>query len=135
MSVKKAFVKAERTRIRLLCSEEQDFLEAQNFFRLNLLRRGYPSRLLDKWFTLELKPREPRDMDTTIVVKSEYNPVWEYINIRSLRDIFEQNTRGIELPKSLKGDFLLSLRKTRNMYDLFSLSNMAVLAQEASLPE
>jgi hypothetical protein len=57
LSVKKALVKAERSRMKNICSSEELFHECQEAFRLNLYRRGYPSQLLQKWFSDDLKPR------------------------------------------------------------------------------
>lgn len=137
LSVKKAFIKAERSRIRLLCSEDSDFAEKEHFFFLNLLRRGYPESLLSKLFNLPLKNESSRGDENTkgkILFKSSYNPIWEYINVFKIGQEFQNQAAlaGLTLPDSLRKDFLLGLKRTRNFYDLFNTSNLIILNQEST---
>lgn len=99
----------------------------------NLLRRGYPACLLNKWFRASLEPSPRRNLENSIIAVSKYNPVWEYINLRSLREVFDQYTQGIDLPSNLRGEFLLSLKRDRNMFDIYNVSNLTILEKEASL--
>lgn len=140
LSVKKAFIKAERTRIRLLCSEEEDFLKSQRFFFLNLLRRGYPAKLLNTWFNLPLTSNSRQEeKEDRLIFPSYYNPLWEYISVFNIGKEFQEQAikAGLQLPPNLSTDFLLSLKRTRNFYDLFSKTNLIILEEEASytLPE
>ena len=49
LSVKRALVKGERSRFKAICSNSEDLRRVEQYFRLNLYRRGYPSRLLRRW--------------------------------------------------------------------------------------
>ena len=122
LHVKKAFVKAERMRYRTLCSNRAGSLAFERKLFLNLLRRAYPHRVLSGWFKSELTPREKPDI--RFIIKSEYNPVWERMNLRPVREI---------LDKVSDSDFdnlsvMLSLKRGLNMYDLFNRNNLALVA-------
>ena len=136
ISVKKAFVKAERTRFKLICSEESDFHNAEQFFFANLLRRGYPKKQLLHWFSLPLeKVNKEVKRHRPLILPSSYNPVWEYMNVSKISQYFLQKAeeRGISLPDSVTDGLLLSLKRTRNFYDLFCQTNLTILEQEGSL--
>jgi len=134
LSVKKALVKAERTRMKCICSSQELLHECEEVFRLNLYRRGYPSSLLLKWFSDDLKPRsEPKK---SLFLPSEYNPAWEYINMSKLERAWQDSTSSIRefLPEDLvEPRFVKCLKRGHNMYDIFNHDNMTVLAAEASL--
>jgi hypothetical protein len=134
IAVKKAFIKAERSRIRSICSEEDDNSAAQRFLFLNLLRRGYPQNLLNKLFSLPLSPREKEEKENRILFPSSYNPIWEYINVSTISTDFQDSARevGLTLPTCLTGNFLLSLKRTRNFYDLFNGTNKSILEDEVT---
>jgi len=134
LSVKKALVKAERTRMKTICSSPELFHECQEVFRLNLYRRGYPSSLLLKWFSDDLKTRsEPKK---SLFLPSEYNPAWEYINMSKLEQAWQDSTSSFRefLPEELVDPrFIKCLKRGQNMYDIFNRDNLTVLAAEASL--
>ena len=136
LSVKKGMVKAERTRYRMICSEEFSRLKAEKHLKLNLLRRGYPLALLDKWFSLELKPRERTE--NILLLPSQYNPVWEYINVQRLEDAFWSkilSDPSAGYLKGLYGNITLGLKRGWNMYDIYNRSNLAILSSMASFGE
>jgi len=133
MSVKKAFVKAERTRMNMICSSPEDLHECEEVFRLNLLRRGYPSGLLQRWFSDDLKPRSETK---AIFLPSKYNPAWEYINMSKLEQAWNSATATIKefLPEELRDTrFIKCLKRNRNMYDMYNCENLTILTGEAEL--
>jgi hypothetical protein len=137
ISVKKAFVKAERTRLRTICSNDQDFYDCEHFFFANLLRRGYPKQTLIHWFSqsLVIKPETQEvKMDKTLL-PSTYNPVWEYISMSTLSQELLNNLVKAKLPllQPFSKGFLLSLKRTRNFQDFFNSTNLTILEHEASL--
>jgi hypothetical protein len=64
-----------------------------------------------------------------LLLPSVYNPVWEYINTRKVEDAFRQGLAGTEVPESLGGKVLLSLKRGYNMYDMYNRENLTVLEQ------
>ncbi|KAI0996837.1 hypothetical protein K3495_g11347 [Podosphaera aphanis] len=74
ITAKEAFVKAERNRYALSCSTPVLTSAADCKFRCDLLKRGYPSKVLDVWFKADLKPYPPKS-DNVCFVPSTYNPV------------------------------------------------------------
>lgn len=135
LSVKKALVKAERTRMKTICSSNEELSRCEEVFRLNLYRRGYPSGLLQRWFSDDLKPRTE---SKALFLPSEYNPAWEYINMGKLEEAWTRATSSIKsiLPEELRDPrFIKCLKRSRNMYDMFHRENLTILSQEASLGE
>lgn len=133
LSVKKALVKAERTRMKTICSSQKDLSHCEELFRLNLFRRGYPSGLLQKWFSDDLKPRTETK---ALFLPSEYNPAWEYINMSKLEEAWAKHTQSIRelLPESLRDTrFIKCLKRNRNLYDMFHRENLTILSAEAEL--
>lgn len=126
--VKKALVKAERTRFAMICSTEDRRLRVERHFRVNLYRRGYPSTMLDKWFSLDLKPREERT--NLYLLPSEYNPVWEYINVQKLEEAYRQVVLNTNVENELPVNIILSLKRGRNLYDIFHRENMTILTAD-----
>jgi hypothetical protein len=128
LRVKKALVKAERTRFAMICNSKEALARVESHFRLNLYRRGYPSKLLDRWFRMDLKPSEKRNK--LLMLPSKYNPVWEYINMQKLEDAFLDKIGEhpeVSLPDSLKSKPVLSLKRTLNMYDMYNFENLTIL--------
>jgi hypothetical protein len=122
LSVKKAFVKAERIRYRMICSEAEDWTSAEHRLRANLLRRGYPNRLLERWFNDDLRP-VVRPVPK-IILSSEYNPVWEFIKMGPIREILSQcESADFNELDSL----VLSLKRGLNMSDIYNMNNMTIL--------
>lgn len=133
ISVKKALVKAELTRMKLLCSSQEKFKECTKIFRANLYRRGYPGALLDQWFSLELKP--PEEKKAFLLLPSEYNPIWEYTVMSKLEKAWTRETADIwkELPDDLRDPrFIKCLKRGKNMYDWYNRENLTILNQEAT---
>lgn len=121
LSVKRAFVKAERVRYKTICSLEQDYLACEKKLFLNLLRRGYPAKVLGEWFHDDLTVV---DRPTPkLVLKSQYNPIWEYIRIGPIVDILTAcQGDDVELDT-----LVTSLKRGRSMYDVYNLYNLTLL--------
>jgi hypothetical protein len=136
LHVKKAFVKAELTRFAMINSEVEYFADARKQFYGNLRRRGYPSQVLDNWFTqvryserqiILSPPKEKPDL-APLMLAGQYNPVWEYINVE---EILRKARRGwsleTELPDALNQPLIRSLRRTTSLGDLLSVWNKTIL--------
>lgn len=121
IAVKRAFVKAERMRYKNICSKQEDFLKVERLFFNNLLRRGYPVKILGKWFAEELV--SSRNQEPQFILPSEYNPIWEYIRIGPIKEFLEDFSS--ELPGV--HDLVLSLRRGKNLYDQYNLHNITIL--------
>lgn len=125
--VKKAFVKAERSRIALICSTPDLVRSNEYDFRCSLHRRGYPKTVLDSWFSNDLEPREKRTNEV-YVLPSVYNPVWDYVNVRVLQETY--NNYLSVYAKDLDHmhiDLILSLKRDRNLFDMFHRNNLTIL--------
>lgn len=134
LSVKKALVKAEISRMNTICSTDEFRAECKKRFRLNLYRRGYPSTLLDRWFSEPVK--RPTERKAFLMLPSAYNPVWEYIDMGKLENAWKKNTVKLQkhLPEELRDPrFIKCLKRGWNMYDIYNRENITVLRDEASL--
>lgn len=139
--VKKAFVKAELTRFVILCSEMWYFADARRAFYSNLRRRGYPSRTLDVWFTqasysqrmafLTTFQAESHVDDMPLMLRGEYNPIWEYINVDEISKAAQKEWSKLkdQLPRTLQQKLIRSLRKSTCLGDLLNVSNLTALEQ------
>lgn len=137
MSVKKALVKAERTRMKTICSTDEERKECEKVFKLNLYRRGYPSTLLERWFSEDVKPPLEKKERKFLLLPSSYNPVWEYMDMSKLENTWMMKTRKVSgLPEDLQNPrFIKCLGRGFNMYDLYNRENLTILNDIASLGE
>lgn len=134
LHVKKAFVKAELTRFRMISSNQQYFVDTCLFFRRNLRRRGYPANVLDSWFTkvrysdrpLSFIPKE-EDSDVPLLLPSRYNQVWEYINVGTVLKAMRDEWYKGEVPPALRLQLIRSLSRSSNVFDLTSAWNLTIL--------
>jgi len=134
LHVKKAFVKAELTRFRMISSNEQYFVDTSLFFRRNLRRRGYPANILDSWFQkvrysdrpLSFLPKR-EDRDVPLLLPSRYNQVWEYINVGTVLQAMRDEWFKGEVPPALRSQLIRSLSRSSNVFDLTSAWNMTIL--------
>ena len=136
ISVKKASVKAGGTCFKLICSEESDFYNAEHFFMAKLLRRGYPKKEPLHWFSQPLhqvqKEVKKRSASYTTIISLSSMGIHKCTKIRQYF-LQKAEERGISLPDSVTDGLLLSLKRTRNFYDLFCQTNLTILEQEGSL--
>jgi hypothetical protein len=118
LPVKKAFVKAERMRFKMICSREPDFRACERNFYLNLLKRGYPARHLIGWFEEPLAPIE-RDQPA-LILPSEYNPIWEHMRIGPITELLASQDEVKLTP------VVTSLKRGRSIFDILNLHNLTL---------
>lgn len=138
-SVKKSFIKGELTRLMYLSSQKEYFEESKRSFYINLRKRGYPAEILSLWFTqvnyteraavLRSTGIKRQQRDIPLIMPSEYNLVWNYVNLHEVYAAIraQWQMRGVDIPTSLKGPLVLSLRRTRNLSDMSTVWNKALL--------
>lgn len=139
-AVKKGFVKAELTRLAILCSRPGYFADARLEFYGNLRRRGYPPKELDEWFTQVsyrdrpklLLPKEDPTNEAPLMLRGHYNPVWDYVDVKEVIRAAKWKWSQEELPESLQQPLIRSLGRTKSLFDLLSSWNKTIL-QEFSL--
>jgi hypothetical protein len=134
-SVKKSFIKAELTRFMYLSSQKRYFEESKRMFYMNLRRRGYPADTLETWFkqvdyrnrqlVVQTSSLKPAKRQIPLLLPSEYNEVWKYINTREVFDAVkhEWTRNGNPIPDNLQGPLIKCLRRTENFSDKFSKWN------------
>ena len=124
VSVKRAFVKAERMRYHRICSSSVDAIALERELFLNLLRRGYPKKVLEVWFRDALTSRQRPE--PKLVLSSEYNPVWEYIRMGPVKEILKEvSTEDFDGLDSI----VTSLKRGQNLMDLFCRINMTQVSE------
>jgi len=138
-SVKKSFIKAELTRFMYLSSKKEYFEESKNSFYINLRKRGYPAEILDQWFTqvnyttrasvLHLGGNKSTKRDIPLIVPSEYNPVWNYVNLHEVYGEIQRTWQreGVTLGDAFRSAPILSLRRTENLMDKVTVWNKNLL--------
>ena len=123
LSVKKVFVKAERTRFDIICFEKNDSRSAEQVFFNNLMLREYSSTMLKNWFFQSLKKSNREKIKH--VLQSKYNSVWNYVQMKPLNKILKkakiEEFRLTFVIKNLKRDW--------NMFDVFNQSNLTILSE------
>jgi len=141
-SVKKSFIKGELTRLMYLSSQREYFEESKRSFYINLRKRGYPAEILSLWFmqvdyneravVLQSSGVKSQQRDIPLIMPSEYNLVWNYVNLHEVYANMQAQwqMRGVEIPDTLKGPLVLSLRRTRNFTDESTVWNKALLNPE-----
>lgn len=136
ITVKKAFVKAELTRFMVISSTQILFEERRKEFMEALGRRGYPSDILRIWkkqvcyedraWTLSKKKTLPRGIP--LMLPSEYDEIWEYADMSNILQVMKREWEEVgEIPTSLQGPLIKSLRRTDNLFDKLSVWNKAIL--------
>jgi hypothetical protein len=138
-SVKRSFVKAELTQFMIVSSQRFYFEESKETFFMNLRRRGYPADKLvefgrqvtyaDRFLVLTNTQQRSSERDIPLLIPSKYNGVW---NMLKLRPVFEMLTsvwsaNGVEIPNTLRGPIVKSLRRSENLFDKISAWNRSTL--------
>lgn len=119
LSVKKAFVKAERMRYSIICSQTEDIKSCEMNLYLNLLKRGYPQKILGEWFHETLaKVEKPIPK---LILKSKYNPIWEYIRIGPIKNFLLESGENLDFET-----LVLSLKRGRSLYDIYNIYNLTL---------
>jgi hypothetical protein len=137
---KKGFVKAELTRLVMLCSQYGWFADARKEFHGHLRRRGYPSETLDKWFSLVrymdrnflLFGVKPEEGKLPLMLHGHYNPVWEYVKVSEVIAAARKHWSKEELPETLEVPLIRSLARTKNLSDRLSVWNKTLLDETGS---
>ncbi|KAH0592128.1 hypothetical protein MHUMG1_10178 [Metarhizium humberi] len=137
LAVKKGFVKAELTRLVILCSRSGYFADARQEFYGNLRRRGYPPKELDEWFTQVsyrdrpklLLPKEEKANMAPLMLRGHYNPVWDFVDVKEVLRTAKWKWTKEELPESLQQPLIRSLGRTRSLFDLMSSWNKTTLQE------
>lgn len=99
-------------------------------------RRGYPSDILRIWkkqvcyedraWTLSKKKTLPRGIP--LMLPSEYDEIWEYADMSNILQVMKREWEEVgEIPTSLQGPLIKSLRRTDNLFDKLSVWNKAIL--------
>lgn len=135
LHVKKGFVKAELTRLAILCSKPEFFAEARREFYGNLRRRGYAAQTLQEWFKSVqygsrpqlLLPKEKLREFAPLMLPGHYNPVWDYVDVKEIIATARRFWGQEELPASLKEPLIRSLGRTTSLFDLMSAWNKTIL--------
>jgi hypothetical protein len=106
---------------------------------MNLRRRGYPADKLvefgrqvtyaDRFSVLGNTRQRSSERDIPLLIPSKYNEVW---NMLKLRPVFETMTsvwsaNGVEIPATLRGPIVKSLRRSENLFDKISAWNWSTL--------
>lgn len=140
LATKKGFVKAELTRLVILCSRPGYFADARQEFYGNLRRRGYPPKELDEWFKMVsyrdrpklLLPKEDTAETTPLMLRGHYNPVWDFVEVKEVIRVAKWKWTKEELPESLQQPLIRSLGRTRSLFDLMSSWNKTILQEYSS---
>jgi hypothetical protein len=135
-TVKKGFVKAELTRFVTNCSLERYYVETASFFRYCLRRRGYPKETLDNWMrqvsyanrSVYLLSRKTSHSPGPLMLPSEYNPVWEYVNMKELTAKIRVEWSKDTIPEALDVPVIKSLKRTTALQDMMTLWNLTILS-------
>jgi hypothetical protein len=138
-SVKRSFVKAELTRFMIVSSLKSFFEESKEMFFMNLRRRGYPAdKLVEYGKQVDYRSRSSvlrnsgnkrLEKQTPLLLPSSYNEVWNMLNLKDVCDIMLKTWvhDKVEIPDSLKGPIVKSLRRSENLYDKATKWNVETL--------
>jgi len=135
LHVKKGFVKAELTRLAIICSTHEYFAEARQEFYGNLRTRGYPSQTLIEWFrqmsyesrSIILLSQKQKDNNAPLMLSGHYNPVWDFVDVKEVITAAKSFWSQDELPEDLQEPLIRSLGKTKSLFDLLSTWNKTTL--------
>ena len=159
LDVKKGTFVGEMSRLATLSSLWSHYSEAIRGLTALYIKRGYPQKAVMSWVNDNLNKRwENRlrvftgERQEVLVLKSEYNPAWNYFNASQLQDVIfgywreylNRYDRGefsihYPIPKGplpddlrktsiLNRRLLVSKKRTRNLFDLASLWKRTVLS-------
>ncbi|KAF7760946.1 hypothetical protein Agabi119p4_10355 [Agaricus bisporus var. burnettii] len=95
--VKRGTFLGELSRMATLSSTFSTFIESCKEVACIYIARGYPPGVINSWFKQNYKARwasrlreEPVARAEVLVLKSEYNPAWDYINAHQLEERMKQ---------------------------------------------
>ena len=133
--VKRAAFCGEVSRIARLCSNHSTYFTQVSYVRDIYLKRGYPGQLLHKWIKAEAKNRwDSRNTDapeeqgqSALWLKSEYNNVWQHINLHKVWSAMLKGRVTKPLPLEHITDIKLSLKRFRNLGEINNRYNADTL--------
>lgn len=140
LPVKKGFVKAELSRLAILCSKSEYFADARKEFYGNLRRRGYPVQTLREWFQqvhygnrpILLLPKRDEMEQAPLMLPGHYNPVWDFVDVKEVITAARRFWMREELPESLQEPLIRSLGRTTSLFDLLSTWNKTTLLSSSA---
>jgi hypothetical protein len=121
----RAFIKAELLRFLRASSKQEYFVQARQNFWHQLVARGYPVYVTQKWFRLvrwsdrssSLRPKNKEEPDH-FIFPSSMNHIWDFVLIKQLRDVIMNHwTEDPDLHPSLINRFVVSLKRTTSLFD------------------
>jgi hypothetical protein len=141
LHVKKGFVKAELTRLAMLCSRYEYYADARQEFYGNLRRRGYPTQALATWFSQVqygdrpalLLPKDKSEGFAPLMLPGHYNPVWDFVDVKQVITTARRSWAMEELPGPLQEPLIRSLGRTTSLFDLLSTWNKTTLLSSSTV--
>ena len=134
-NVKKAFVKGELVRHKVICSRTEDFQEASRNLFDHLRARGYPTKLLAAWMSM-VKPGEdrfgltPKSKELPWMLPSHYNPAWDLVHVKGIQKaMVEEWSKGVDfrIPEFSGKRLITSFKRTVSLEDQVRAWNKIVL--------
>jgi len=141
LSVKRGLVKTELIRFSHISKKEHYFVQRREFLKRLLLLRGYPEIVLNPWMqqvTFGMRSKEERNLrsESRVLVKSEYNSIWEQV---SLQDSWDETRANLGesrfgfldpvLPVFPK-QVVKSLKRTESLWDTVRKLNKEMLSAD-----
>ncbi|KAK9375194.1 uncharacterized protein V1513DRAFT_38955 [Lipomyces chichibuensis] len=87
------WINAEILRRRMINSTETRLYESIMRFYMHLRWRGYPPRILNKWFKESLHPTSNNSTNkstlSVIPFTTELNPIWDFVDFANTRAVFQ----------------------------------------------
>jgi hypothetical protein len=123
----------------IVSSQKSFFEESKEMFFMNLRRRGYPAdKLVEYGKQVDYKSRSSvlresgkkrLEKQTLLLLPSSYNEVWNMLNLKDVCDVMLKIWvhDKVEIPDSLKGPIIKSLRRSENLYDKVAQWNVETL--------
>jgi hypothetical protein len=149
--VKRGTYIGELTRMATLCSTVALYNEACTEMRELYVRRGYPRDLVNYWhnkYASDVWSRrlgEPRPAKDVQVLRSEFNPIWEYIDIKQVQGaVTEQWKRDntffgaiekTDLPPDIEKPLIVSRKRTHTLGDMVNRMRKQVLNYQSEADE
>lgn len=134
ISVKRAFCKAELLRFLVASSTPDTFAYARQTFWHHLHARGYPTSVLSSWFKIvtwldrdTVLAKAPVERRAPLMLPGQYNPIWDHILVRRIKDAILQKWSTGHVPAQLQDRFITSLARTESLLDYSRNWNKRVL--------
>jgi hypothetical protein len=131
LHVKRAAFLGEVSRIARLCSRYPTYYNEIAHVRDIYLKRAYPPQLLHNWIRQEARNRWDSRYEnknealegSPFWLKSVYNDVWKYVDLRKVWSAMEDTLNKAETPLAEYDSIKLSLKKFRNLGEINNKMN------------